>query len=98
MNKNYFLALLFSVTILISNAFSQTPTWVVYGCNSQLQPRVVVQWMILQRVWVATFGGGVSAAKSGSYVNYNSTNSGLTDDYATATAVDNSWENLGWYL
>lgn len=91
--KNILLLFIF----LNFSILSVAQTWTIYGGL----PGITTRYSAIDdsaNVWITNFGGGLSKFKNSSYINYTSSNSGLTDNYTTGIAIDasnNKW--IGTY-
>ena len=88
---------IFSFFLFIVSNSINAQQWIVYGGLPSITTRIAAVDDTLN-VWVTNFGGGLSKAKNQAYINYNSSNSGLTDNFTTGIdldAYDNKW--IGTY-
>jgi ligand-binding sensor domain-containing protein len=90
MRKFYF----FALALMLSGAvLAQTPAWTIYG-SVPISATKGSAMDDSSNVWIATFGGGVSKMKDGSYTTYTTSNSGLPNNTTKCVAIDNA--NTKW--
>lgn len=80
---------IYSITLfLLVNYSLIAQQWLVFGGLPNNSARTAAKDN-QNDIWVSTFGGGLSKLVNGGYVNYLSSNSGLTDDYTNCVTTDN---------